>query len=162
MYLFYLPMAFAGSPQFTLNPLREVYGTTGSTLRLWHYVRSMAAGRFIAAPNIFFRRRAADGFHPLPAPYSHTLIRGAPRVCSTRCGTMLIVVREQRQRGASFCLRVLYSPCPRLSHSPCSRALHSPQPGASFYRRVLHSPCPHLLHSPRLRALRSAGYFRPL
>jgi hypothetical protein len=44
MYPFYLPMALAGSPQFTLNPLREVYGTAGSTLRLWYYVRSMAAG----------------------------------------------------------------------------------------------------------------------
>src|SRR6516162_5967550 len=37
-------MTLEGFPQFTLNPLREVYGTAGSTLRLWHYVRSMAAG----------------------------------------------------------------------------------------------------------------------
>ena len=49
VYVCFYVMALAGyfrswpwleSPQSTLNILREVYRTTGNTLRLWHYVRS--------------------------------------------------------------------------------------------------------------------------
>jgi hypothetical protein len=43
MYAFYVPMALAGSPQFTLNLFREG-GTTVNTLRLWHYVRRDGSG----------------------------------------------------------------------------------------------------------------------
>ena len=43
-------MVLAGSPQSTLNILREVYRTTGNTLKLWHYVRRDGGGSLHSRP----------------------------------------------------------------------------------------------------------------